>query len=132
MVRGRRKRGITLVELLAAAVILGFVAPAILGAQAAAYAGAATLPRRARALALAQGTLEFARSLCEAGTIGTGSSSGTSVEMGTTFTTQTAVTNPSYDLALVEVRTSWPERRNGRDITEEVRLAVMKRTRAFP
>lgn len=128
----RRSRGVTLVELLIAALILGFAAPAIIGAQGASFSSTRNLQRRSLALALAQSAVEAARAKCDDGTITATASSTTDTSMpGVTFTTSTTVTNPYFDVAEIEVVCSWTEMRGGNTITDSVQLGTCQRSGAF-
>lgn len=131
-VRARHQRGVTLIELLVAAIVLAVIAPALLTAQGVAFGGAHNAQRRTYALALAQGAIEAQRSKCADGTILLGTTEVTPRIGTTTYTVRTTVTRPSliWKLAQLETIVSWPEERAGRTITDSLRLGTYQRTEA--
>ena len=126
-----RRRGITLVELLITAVVLGLVAPSIVGAVNASFVRAKSLERRAIALSLATADIEAFRASCMADTVQV-STFGRNVDAGDVgkIYVLSTVTNPTQNLGEVVVTASWTEQRGTRVFTDSVRLATAMETNA--
>lgn len=124
-----RRRGVTLVELLATAVIIGVTAAPVLMGLSNSYFMAKYTAHRSQAMALVNNKLETLRAQAGNNVLSTQDSTTqqTIGDMGT-VTLRTVVTQPQTRLMMFDVTASWSETRNGRTFTESFRLGSAANT----
>ncbi|RYG86224.1 prepilin-type N-terminal cleavage/methylation domain-containing protein [bacterium] len=127
MARSRRKRGITLIELLVTSVILGVTAPGLLLATGAASRIGRTAQKRATAQTIAVQQLELFRNMCRTYTIASGTTTTTysGYRLGA-FTVRRSIA-VSGTLGTCEVTVSWNDTRGNGVFTDSIQLGTAMR-----
>lgn len=123
----RRRRGITLVELLVTVTILGAVAPGIILASGTAARLGRTTQKRAAARGLLIRQIELFRQMCRLSTITTGTTSTTTEVPKVGAFAVSRVVSKANGLGACEVTVTWSDTRGKGLITDSVRMGTMMR-----